>query len=76
MCGYSVTFVLDIEYADGECDTNTFTNMENAVDCMDECFYDADKNNPIEWYKITKTETSGGMIVDQEVIEEWSYYSL
>ena len=72
MNGYSVTFVLDIEYANGECDTNTFTNMENAVDCMDECFYDADKSNPIVWYKITKSVTSGGMIVNQEVMEEWS----
>ena len=38
---------------------------------VDDCIAEGDYNdNPVTYYKIVKSETSGGMIVDEEIIKE------
>lgn len=71
MYAYEISYGVDVEYADGTYDSESFDNLPNAEYYVDDCIEDGNFNdNPLTYYKITKTETDGGMIVDEEVIEE------
>ena len=70
---YSIIFNIDVEYTDGDSASDIATNEENARDFLDECVEESkETENPVCYYCITKTETSGGMIVSEETIEEKS----
>lgn len=71
MNGYSIRYSVDIENANGYYDGEIFDNEENAKEYVSDCIENGEaENNPIVYYKITKTETSGGMIVTEEIITE------
>lgn len=71
MYGYNISYYVDVEYADGDYESDSFGNIYNAEDFVDDCIAEGDYNdNPVTYYKIVKSETSGGMIVDEEIIKE------
>lgn len=73
MSGYSITYAVEIDYYNGDYDSDVFSNEENANSYLEDCLQDGkDNKNPAIFYRITKTETSGGMIVDQKTIKEWN----
>lgn len=73
MYGYSITFTVEVDYENGDYDADVFTNEENAREYLDECIeYSKDEKNPVIFYRITRDETSGGMIVDSTKITEWN----
>lgn len=73
MDGYSIKYDVEVDFYDGGYDNNTFFNEENAREYLNECIEDGKTNeNPVIFYRITRTETSGGMIVDSVTITEWN----
>ena len=73
MNGYSITFTVEVDYENGDYDADVFTNEENAREYLDDCIeYSKDEKNPVIFYRITRSETSGGMIVDSTTITEWN----
>ena len=71
MYGYNISYGVDVEYSDGYYESDSFGNIYNAEDFVDDCIAEGnDDGNPVTYYKIVKSETSGGMIVDEEIIQE------
>ena len=72
MNGYSIQYQVEVDYENGDYDSDVFTNEENAREYLNDCIADGKLNgNWVEFYRITRTDTSGGIIVDSTIITEW-----
>lgn len=68
---YVISYNVDIEYADGEYDSDISDNVYNAEKFVNDCIeYGEYNNNPVVYYRIVKNETDGGIAVSEEVIKE------
>ena len=69
----SINYIVEVDYYDGDYDSETFANEENANNYLEICLQVGKENkNPAIFYRISRTETNGGMIVDQKTIKEWN----
>lgn len=70
---YSINYIVEVDYYDGDYDSETFANEENANRYLEICLQvGKETKNPAIFYRISRTETSGGIIVDWTTIKEWN----
>ena len=70
---YPIWYYVEVDFYSGDYINNTFSNEENARKYLNECIEEGELNkNPVIFYRIARSEVSGGIIVGFVTITEWN----